>query len=81
VEGIDAAHKLTILASIAFGIPLQFKKTYTKYQQDYPRRCGIRRELAIAITSWLRAAHRQGVELRRHPARIPERRLIAMSMA
>ncbi|HBC18066.1 MAG TPA: homoserine dehydrogenase, partial [Alcanivorax sp.] len=30
VEGIDAAHKLTILASIAFGIPLQFSKVYTE---------------------------------------------------
>ena len=43
IEGIDAAHKLTIMSSIAFGIPLQFAETYTEGMQNYSRRyklCG-----------------------------------------
>ncbi len=79
VEGIDAAHKLTILASIAFGIPLQFEKVYTEgitrvTQADvaYAGELGYRiKHLGIAR----RAA--AGVELRVHPTLIPERRLIA----
>ena len=79
VEGIDAAHKLTILAAIAFGIPLQFDKTFTegisKLTRDdvaYAEELGYRiKHLGIAR----RAKH--GVELRVHPTLIPERRLIA----
>jgi len=79
VEGIDAAHKLTILGSIAFGIPLQFEKTYTEgisriETQDvvYAGELGYRiKHLGIARKT------DSGIEMRVHPALIPERRLIA----
>ncbi|RYY79739.1 MAG: homoserine dehydrogenase [Moraxellaceae bacterium] len=79
VEGIDAAHKLTLLASIAFGIPLQFDKVYTEgisklTAQDvsYAEELGYRiKHLGVAR----RLAH--GIELRVHPTLIPESRLIA----
>jgi len=79
VEGIDAAHKLTILASIAFGIPLQFSKVYiegisgiTQTDVAYAEALGYRiKHLGIARRTPL------GIELRVHPTLIPERRLIA----
>jgi homoserine dehydrogenase len=79
IEGIDAAHKLTILAAIAFGIPLQFSKVYTEgianlTPEDFRHAAelGYRiKHLGIAK----RAA--EGIELRVHPALIPEKRLIA----
>jgi homoserine dehydrogenase len=79
VEGIDAAHKLTILASIAFGIPLQFEKAYTEgiskiAQEDvqYAAELGYRiKHLGIAKKT------QAGVELRVHPTMLPHRRLIA----
>ena len=79
VEGIDAAHKLTILAAIAFGIPLKFKQAYTegitkltRLDVQYAEKLGYRLKL-------LGIARRTngGVELRVHPTLIPERRLIA----
>ena len=79
VEGIDAAHKLTILASIAFGIPLQFDKVYiegitgvTRLDVAYAETLGYR----IKLLGLARRTE-QGVELRVHPTLIPERRLIA----
>ncbi len=79
VEGIDAAHKLTILASIAFGIPLQFDKVYTEgisniTREDvcYAEEFGYR----IKHLGYTRRTER-GVEMRVHPTLIPERRLIA----
>ena len=79
VEGIDAAHKLTILASIAFGIPLQFDKVYvegitgiTAMDVNYAEALGYRIKL-LGIAR--RAAN--GIELRVHPTLIPERRLVA----
>ena len=79
VEGIDAAHKLTILASIAFGIPLQFDAVYTEgisriTREDvaYAEELGYRIK-HLGITR--RNSH--GIELRVHPTLIPERRLIA----
>jgi homoserine dehydrogenase len=79
VEGIDAAHKLTILASIAFGIPLQFDKVYvegitgvTAMDVNYAEALGYRIKL-LGIAR--RAAN--GIELRVHPTLIQERRLIA----
>ena len=79
VEGIDAAHKLTILASIAFGIPLQFDKVYiegitsvTRLDVSYAEALGYR----IKLLGLARRTE-QGVELRVHPTLIPERRLIA----
>ena len=79
VEGIDAAHKLTIMGSIAFGIPLQFDRTYTEgiskiEQQDvvYADELGYRIK-HLGITRRTNA----GIELRVHPTLIPARRLIA----
>lgn len=79
VEGIDAAHKLTILASIAFGIPLQFEKVYTEGITKITRE-----DVSFAEELGYRIKHlgvtRQtdkGVELRVHPTLIPESRLIA----
>jgi len=79
VEGIDAAHKLTILASIAFGIPLQFSKTFTegitkitREDVEYARELGYRiKHLGVTRQT------EKGVELRVHPTLIPESRLIA----
>ena len=79
VEGIDAAHKLSILSSIAFGIPLQFDKTYTEgiskiTQEDvaYAEELGYRiKHLGMAKRT------NNGIEQRVHPTLIPERRLIA----
>lgn len=79
VEGVDAAHKLTILASIAFGIPLQFDKVsmegitkITREDVTYAEELGYRiKHLGIAKRTV------NGVELRVHPTLIPERRLIA----
>ncbi|WP_126455506.1 homoserine dehydrogenase [Sulfuriflexus mobilis] len=79
VEGIDAAHKLTILASIAFGIPLQFESTYTegishitREDVDYAGQLGYRiKHLGLSRRT------AEGIELRVHPTLIPQRRLIA----
>ncbi|KPK10135.1 MAG: homoserine dehydrogenase [Acidithiobacillales bacterium SG8_45] len=79
VEGIDAAHKLTILAAIAFGIPLQFDKAYTEGISNITREdVSYAEELGYRIKH-LGISHRVGdrVELRVHPTLIPERRLIA----
>ncbi len=79
VEGIDAAHKLTILASIAFGIPLQFEACFTEGITRITREdVNYAEELGYRIKH-LGMARRtdKGVELRVHPTLIPERRLIA----
>ncbi|MAX55227.1 MAG: homoserine dehydrogenase [Alcanivoracaceae bacterium] len=79
VEGIDAAHKLTILASIAFGIPLQFSKVYTE---------GISRitteDVASAAHFGYRIKHLgiakdtgNGIELRVHPTLIPKETMLS----
>ncbi len=79
IEGIDAAHKLTIIAAIAFGIPLQFDRVYTegiahitREDVDYAEQLGYRIK-HLGLTR--RTA--QGIELRVHPTLIPQRRLIA----
>ena len=79
VECIDAAHKLTILASLAFGIELQFEKTYTEgiskittEDVNYAEELGYRiKHLGIARKT------DKGIELRVHPTLIPEKRLLA----
>ena len=79
VEGIDAAHKLTILASIAFGIPLQFDRTYTEgisrvSQEDirYADELGYRiKHLGISRRT------AKGIELRVHPTFIAADSLLA----
>ena len=79
VEGIDAAHKLTILAAIAFGIPLQFDKTYIEGISGITSAdVMVAGELGYRIKH-LGIARRTdgGIELRVHPTLIPERRLIA----
>jgi homoserine dehydrogenase len=79
IEGVDAAHKLTILSALAFGIPMQFRKAYTEgisrlTREDlrYAEELGYRIKL-LGITK--RA--RKGIELRVHPTLVPARRLIA----
>ncbi|MFL9710668.1 homoserine dehydrogenase [Methylobacillus sp. Pita1] len=79
VEGVDAAHKLMILAAIGFGIPMQFDKAYvegiTKLDSidiRYAEELGYRVKL-LGITK----RTSKGVELRVHPTLIPEKRLIA----
>jgi len=79
IEGIDAAHKLTILASLAFGIPLQFDKVYTEGISHITREdVGYAGELGYRIKhlGFTRRTAR-GIEMRVHPTLIPERRLIA----
>ena len=79
VEGIDAAHKLAILAAIAFGKPLQFERVYvegivaiTPDDISYADELGYRiKHLGFAR----RMEH--GVEMRVHPTLIPRRRLLA----
>ncbi|HRC71418.1 MAG TPA: homoserine dehydrogenase [Candidatus Competibacter sp.] len=79
IEGIDAAHKLAILASITFGIPLQFDKVYiegiSRITQDdvaYAAKLGYRiKHLGIARRD------QNGVQLRVHPTLIPQRQLLA----
>jgi homoserine dehydrogenase len=79
IEGIDAAHKLTIMSAIAFGIPMQFDRAFTegisKLTRDdirYAEQLGYRIKL-LGITKRTDA----GIELRVHPTLIPSRRLIA----
>ncbi len=79
VEGIDAAHKLTILASIAYGIPLQFSKVYTEgiskltaEDVEAADQFGYRiKHLGIAKDTG------KGIELRVHPTLIPQSVLLA----
>lgn len=79
VDGIDAAHKLTILASIAFGIPLQFDRIYTEGISGITSEdVGYAQELGYRIKHLAIARRTDGhVELRVHPTLIPQRRLIA----
>ncbi len=79
VEGIDAAHKLTIIAAISFGIPMRFADAYTEGISKltaadirYAEELGYRIKL-LGITKRTPA----GIELRVHPTLIPTRRLIA----
>jgi homoserine dehydrogenase len=82
VQGIDAAHKLTILASIAFGIPLQFDKVFCEgidiIQQadvEYARELGFSiKHLGLAIRQT--GQEQNKIELRVHPTLIPTHRLI-----
>ncbi|MFP6683029.1 MAG: homoserine dehydrogenase, partial [Gammaproteobacteria bacterium] len=79
IDGIDAAHKLTILAAIAFGIPLEFGRVYvdgirdvSRADVEYAGRLGYRiKHLAVARQV------AEGIELRVHPTLIPERQMLA----
>ena len=79
VEGIDAAHKLVILAAIAFGIPLQFESVYTEgISQLTPQDVDHARELGYIIKHLgIAKQNGEGVELRVHPTLIPDHRLLA----
>jgi homoserine dehydrogenase len=79
IEGVDAAHKITILSSLAFGIPMQFDKAYIEgiskldaVDIKYAEQLGYRIKL-LGITK----RTEEGVELRVHPTLIPSKRLIA----
>jgi homoserine dehydrogenase len=79
IEGVDAAHKITILSSLAFGIPMQFDKAYIEgiskldaIDIKYAEQLGYRIKL-LGITK----RTDEGVELRVHPTLIPSKRLIA----
>jgi homoserine dehydrogenase len=79
IEGVDAAHKLTILSALAFGIPMQFKKCFregiqklTRADIAYAEELGYRIKL-LGITKKVE----KGIELRVHPTLVPARRLIA----
>jgi len=79
IEGVDAAHKITILASLAFGIPMQFDKAHIEgisrleaIDIQYAEKFGYRIKL-LGITKRTNG----GVELRVHPTLVPEKRLLA----
>jgi len=79
IEGVDAAHKVTLMSAIAFGIPVQFDKAYVEgitklgaADIKYAEQLGYRIKL-LGITK--RTA--QGIELRVHPSLVPTQRLIA----
>ena len=79
IEGVDASHKLTILAALAFGIPMQLKKCFregiqklTRADIGYAEELGYRIKL-LGITK----RTQKGIELRVHPTLVPARRLIA----
>ncbi|CCJ49137.1 homoserine dehydrogenase [Bordetella parapertussis] len=79
IEGVDAAHKLTLLASLAFGVPVQFDKAYVEgitqlAQEDiaHAERLGYRIKL-LGITK----RRVDGIELRVHPTLVPAERLLA----
>ncbi len=79
IEGVDAAHKITILSALAFGIPMQFDKAYIEgiskldaTDIKYAEQLGYRIKL-LGITK----RTPDGIELRVHPTLIPTKRLIA----
>ncbi len=83
IEGVDAAHKATIMSAIAFGIPVQFDKAHvegiTKLQATdiaYAEQLGYRIKL-LGITKRVKVDGKDGIELRVHPTLIPAKRLIA----
>ena len=83
IEGVDAAHKATIMSAIAFGIPVQFGKAHvegiTKLQAidiQYAEQLGYRIKL-LGITKRAIVNGVEGIELRVHPTLIPTKRLIA----
>ena len=92
VEGVDAAHKLSIMSAIAFGIPMQFERAYTegiakltaddiRYAEELGYRIkllGISRRVEAGDAAGDAAGERSsGIELRVHPTLIPTRRLLA----
>ena len=83
IEGVDAAHKVTLMSAIAFGIPVQFDKAYVEgisklAAQDikYAQQLGYRIKL-LGITKRVTVNGKEGIELRVHPSLVPNKRLIA----
>ena len=83
IEGVDAAHKVTLMSAIAFGIPVQFDKAYVEgisklAAQDikYAEQLGYRIKL-LGITKRGTVNGKEGIELRVHPSLVPNKRLIA----
>jgi homoserine dehydrogenase len=87
IEGVDAAHKVTLMSAIAFGIPVQFDKAYVEgitklgaADIKYAEQLGYRIKL-LGITKRREAnaakGYSAGIELRVHPSLIPSKRLIA----
>ncbi|SIQ43126.1 homoserine dehydrogenase [Janthinobacterium sp. TND4EL3] len=83
IEGVDAAHKATIMSAIAFGIPVQFDKAYVEGISNlnavdirYAEQLGYRIKL-LGITRRTTVNGLEGIELRVHPTLIPAKRLIA----
>ena len=83
IEGVDAAHKVTLMSAIAYGIPVQFDKAYVEgisklAAQDikYAEQLGYRIKL-LGITKRVQANSKEGIELRVHPSLVPNKRLIA----
>ena len=79
IEGVDAAHKATIMSAIAFGIPVQFDKAYVRASPSwtaadikYAEQLGYRIKLLASPN-----ARTTGIELRVHPSLVPAKRLIA----
>jgi homoserine dehydrogenase len=79
IEGVDAAHKITLLSSIAFGIPVQFDKAHIEgiskleaIDIKYAEQLGYRIKL-LGITK----RQEKGIELRVHPTLVPSKRLLA----
>jgi homoserine dehydrogenase len=79
IEGVDAAHKVTLMSAIAFGIPVQFDKAYVEgitqlgaVDIKYAEQLGYRIKL-LAVTK----RTGKGIELRVHPSLVPTQRLIA----
>jgi homoserine dehydrogenase len=83
IEGVDAAHKVTLMSAIAFGIPVQFDKAHVEgisqlAAQDikYAEQLGYRIKL-LGITKRVQVNGKEGIELRVHPSLVPNKRLIA----
>ena len=83
IEGVDAAHKVTLMSAIAFGIPVQFDKAYVEgisklgaKDIKYAEQLGYRIKL-LGITKRAEMNGKEGIELRVHPSLIPAKRLIA----
>ncbi|MDR7052524.1 homoserine dehydrogenase [Duganella sp. 3397] len=83
IEGVDAAHKATIMSAIAFGIPVQFDKAHVEgisklnaVDIRYAEQLGYRIKL-LGIAKRATVNGKEGVELRVHPTLIPNKRLIA----
>ncbi len=91
IEGVDAAHKVTLMSAIAFGIPVQFDKAYVegitqlgaqdiKYAEQLGYRIkllGIAKRRTGDATTVTHKGTPEGIELRVHPSLVPAKRLIA----